>query len=175
VISDEDWHPDTGATHHITNDLTKLNLTSEEYSGSDQIRVGNGLGLSISHMGSATISNSRRQFILKQLFLVPNIFKNLISISQFATDNDVFFEFHSSYFVIKDRLTRIPLHQGPLKNGLYQFQPFSTSLSISHALVGERTSPNHWHRHLGHPAFRVVQRILSTFKLPVKFNKNCGP
>jgi hypothetical protein len=175
VISNEDWYPDTGATHHITNDLTKLNLTSEEYSGSDQIRVGNGSGLSISHMGSATISNSRRQFILKQLFLVPNICKNLLSVSQFATDNDVFFEFHSSYFVIKDRLTRITLYQGPLKNGLYQFQPFSTSSSISHALVGERTSSDHWYRCLGHPVFRVVQRILSTFKLPVKFNKNCGP
>ena len=80
-----------------------------------------------------------------------------------------------SYFVIKDCLTRITLHQGPFKNGLYQFQPFSTSSSISHALVGERTSLDHWHRHLGHPAFQVVQRILSTFKLPVKFNKNCSP
>jgi hypothetical protein len=174
VISVEDWYLDTSATHYITNDLTKLNFTFKEYSGSDQIRVGNGSGLSISHMGSTTLSNSCRQFILKQLFLVPNICKNLLFVSQFATDNDVFFEFRSLYFVIKDRLTRITLHQGPLKNGLYQFQPFSTSLSISHALVGKHTSLDHWHRRLGHLVFRVVQRILSTFMLPIKFNKNCG-
>ena len=137
--------------------------------------MGNGSGLSITHTGSATISNSRRHFILNQLLRVPNICKNFLYVCQFATDNNVFFEFHSSYFVIKDCLTKILLHQGPLKNGLYQFQLFLASLLISHALVGERTSSAHWHRHLSHPAFQVVQCILSTFKLLVSSNKDCGP
>jgi hypothetical protein len=76
--------------------------------------------------------------------------------SQFATDNNVFFEFYSSYFVIKDCHTKIPFHQGPHKNGLYQFQTSLGSSSISHALVGECTSPAHWHRRLGHPAFCFI-------------------
>ncbi|KAF5445394.1 hypothetical protein F2P56_034445 [Juglans regia] len=39
-----DWHPDTGATHHLTNDLANLNLRSEDYNGTDQIHIGNGAG-----------------------------------------------------------------------------------------------------------------------------------
>lgn len=31
---------------------------------------------------------------LKNLLLVPSIIKNLVSVSQFAKDNNVYFEFH---------------------------------------------------------------------------------
>ncbi|KAA8522693.1 hypothetical protein F0562_009145 [Nyssa sinensis] len=33
---DTDWHVDTGATHHVTNDLNNLSLRNEDYQGSDQ-------------------------------------------------------------------------------------------------------------------------------------------
>jgi hypothetical protein len=49
----------------------------------------------------------------------------------------VFFEFHSSYFVIKDCQTGITLHQGQITDGLYQLHPSSSSSSIKQALVGE--------------------------------------
>uniref|UniRef100_A0A2N9J507 Retrotransposon Copia-like N-terminal domain-containing protein n=1 Tax=Fagus sylvatica TaxID=28930 RepID=A0A2N9J507_FAGSY len=32
---DPNWYPDTGATHHVTNDLANLNLRADEYHGSD--------------------------------------------------------------------------------------------------------------------------------------------
>ena len=44
-VSATDWHPDTGATHHLTNNMANLNLRSEDYAGSDQVLVGNGAGL----------------------------------------------------------------------------------------------------------------------------------
>jgi hypothetical protein len=31
--SKENWYPDTRATHHITNDVQNLNLSSEDYTG----------------------------------------------------------------------------------------------------------------------------------------------
>jgi hypothetical protein len=34
-----------------------------------------------------------------------------------------------------------------------------------------RTSTNNWHGRLGHPALPTVQRVLSTFRLPVSANK----
>ncbi|XP_012850808.1 PREDICTED: uncharacterized protein LOC105970518 [Erythranthe guttata] len=43
--TDSVWHPDTGATHHMTPDMNKLTLRSEDYQGSDEIQVGNGAGL----------------------------------------------------------------------------------------------------------------------------------
>jgi hypothetical protein len=82
--------------------LQNLNISSEEYYGQDQIRIGNGIDLSISHSSSASLSFSCQKFLLKQLLHVPNICKNLLSVHQFALDNDVFFEFHSSFFTIKD-------------------------------------------------------------------------
>uniref|UniRef100_A0A2N9E542 Retrotransposon Copia-like N-terminal domain-containing protein n=1 Tax=Fagus sylvatica TaxID=28930 RepID=A0A2N9E542_FAGSY len=39
---DPNWYPDLGATHHLTHDLTNLNIRADEYQGSDQIRVGSG-------------------------------------------------------------------------------------------------------------------------------------
>uniref|UniRef100_A0A2N9F3J7 Retrotransposon Copia-like N-terminal domain-containing protein n=1 Tax=Fagus sylvatica TaxID=28930 RepID=A0A2N9F3J7_FAGSY len=47
--TDPNWYTDTGATNHLTSDLANLNVHSEEYLGSDQIRVGNGKGLSVAH------------------------------------------------------------------------------------------------------------------------------
>jgi hypothetical protein len=172
---EENWYPDTGATHHLTNNLQNLNISSEEYSGQDQIRIGNGTGLSISHSDSASLSFSRRKFLLKQLLHVPNMCKNLLSVRQFALDNDVFFESHSSFFTIKDRKNRLPIHHGQLKDGLYHLLPPQVSSSQSQALVGERTSPHSWHHCLGHPALRTVNFVPSKFQLPVLSNKASVP
>uniref|UniRef100_A0A2N9H831 Retrotransposon Copia-like N-terminal domain-containing protein n=1 Tax=Fagus sylvatica TaxID=28930 RepID=A0A2N9H831_FAGSY len=45
AASDLNWYSDSGATHHLTNDLANLNVRAEEYTGSEGIRVGNGSGL----------------------------------------------------------------------------------------------------------------------------------
>jgi hypothetical protein len=161
MLAEKVWYLDTGATHHITNDLQHLILTHEDYHRQDEIWVGNGTSLPVSHIGSASLNLSRCQFILKQLLRVPSICKNLLSVKQFALDNSVFFEFHSSYFVIKDSQTWIILHQGRINDGLYQLLPSPCSSSIKQALVGERTSANSWHKRLSHPAFRTVQTVIS--------------
>uniref|UniRef100_A0A2N9IEX5 Reverse transcriptase Ty1/copia-type domain-containing protein n=1 Tax=Fagus sylvatica TaxID=28930 RepID=A0A2N9IEX5_FAGSY len=54
--TDPNWYTDTGATNHLTSDLANLNVHSEEYLGSDQIRVGNGKGLSVAHTVTLTHS-----------------------------------------------------------------------------------------------------------------------
>jgi hypothetical protein len=100
--------------------------------------------LPITHIGSVILPLTGRQYLLKELLRVPLIYNNRLSIHKFAHYNSVFFEFRSSYFVIKDCQTGIPLHQGPIKDGLYQLNPLSaTSSSIKQALVGERTSTDH--------------------------------
>jgi hypothetical protein len=149
-------------------------LAQKEYHGQDQICIGDGTCLNISHTGTALLPLSRRKSILNQLLHVPFICKNLLSVRKFSLDNSVFFEFHSSYFFIKEKQTGLLLHHRHLKDGPYQLLPSpSSSLSSpkNQALVGERTTPASWHKRLGHPAFRTVQRILSQFKLPVISNK----
>jgi len=66
------------------------------------IRVGNGQGLKILHTGLANLPTPSRNFQLSSLLHVPEIQKNLISVYQFTHDNNVFIEFHPSYFRVKD-------------------------------------------------------------------------
>lgn len=61
------------------------------------------------------------QLYLNNLLRVPQIKKNLISVSRFAGDNDVFFEFYPDYCVVKDILTKKVLLQGNASKGLYKF------------------------------------------------------
>jgi hypothetical protein len=86
-----------------------------------------------------------------------------------------FLNFTLLFFVIKDCKSGITLHQGPLKDGLYQIHPFLSSSINKQALVGERTSTDHWHKRLGHPALRTVHKVLSMFQLPVINNKASSP
>jgi hypothetical protein len=171
----ENWYPDTAATLHMTNSLQNLNLYAEEYTGQDQIRIENCTGLPILHSGSTSLSLSNHPFLLQQLLYVPTICKNLLSIHQFALENSVFFEFHSSHFIIKDCKTGCPIHQGQLNNGLHQLFPSKVPTSPSQAFVGEKRTSHRWHKRLSHPAFRIVNLVLSKFQLPVSTNKAHAP
>lgn len=87
---DQGWYPDTAAAHHLTFELSNLNLRADEYTGTDKIRVGNIACLPIHHTCDSYISSSKFLF-LRQLLHVPSIQKNLISASKFTLDNNIFF------------------------------------------------------------------------------------
>ena len=95
--------------------------------------MGNGKGLPIHHIGHTSIPSlviPSKFFTLKQLLLVLEITKNLLSVSKFANDDHVFFEFHLNSYFVKDLATKTILLQGQLKGGLYVFD--NTQLNISH-------------------------------------------
>nr|KYP37067.1 Retrovirus-related Pol polyprotein from transposon TNT 1-94 [Cajanus cajan] len=61
---------------------------------------------------------------LKDLLLVPTLTKNLISVSKFAKDNNVYFVFYPhSCFVKSQDLNETLLEGKPGKDGLYHFHP----------------------------------------------------
>ena len=76
VVSDTNWDPDSRASNHVTSDATNL-MTKTEYYGLDQVYIGNGMGLSIKHVGQTVFSSPYTSKILslKQLFHVPTITK----------------------------------------------------------------------------------------------------
>lgn len=89
--TDSAWYADSGASNHVINELANLNLASEFHANS-KLQVGNGTGLFISHIGNSHFKNSTaKPFLLRNLLHVPAITKNLLSVSQFARDNSVFF------------------------------------------------------------------------------------
>jgi hypothetical protein len=171
--TDPNWYPDSGATHHVTSDLANLNIRADEYQGSEQIRVGNGTSLPIHHIGTTQFSTPTTTFRLNNVLHVPDISNNLLSVHKFTNDTNTFMEFHPSLFRVKDLASRRLLLQGPSKHGLYPF-PFHKrpTFPTPRALFGERTSISNWHSRLGHPAFRIVSRIISRFGLPTIANKS---
>jgi hypothetical protein len=171
AASDPTWYHDTGFTHHVTNDFSNMNVSAEEYTGSDQIKVGNGQGLKIHHTGLASLPSTKHKFSLHSLLHGPKIQKNSISIQKFTHDNNVFVEFHPNYFRVKDLRTRkLPL-QGPSEHGLYPWPTTAPINFASQTFLGECTSLNQWHYRLGHLAFRVVCVVLSSSNLLVLSHK----
>ncbi|KAF5469988.1 hypothetical protein F2P56_010542 [Juglans regia] len=155
------WFPDTNATHHFTYDVQNLNVDSSLYQGSDQVCIGDGSGLPSQHVGSTHFNTNNGKFLLKNLLHVPCISRNLLSVRQFFHDNNVFFEFHSSMFFVKDARSQETLLQGRVKDGMYVFQsavvPRSTT---AQAFLGVQTLAQLWHSQLGHPSSCTTSLII---------------
>jgi len=69
--------------NHVTSDLNNLNNQGEDYTWQDQLRMDNGQGLDIKHLGSSNLVYPYAIFILKNLLHIPHIQKNLLFVSQF--------------------------------------------------------------------------------------------
>lgn len=113
------------------------------------------------------------------MFCVSRPWKNLLLVSQFATDNGVFFEFHPTYCVIKDSVTQEILLTGHICNGLYYFSlsnvsvPSTFHLSTAQVRLRTRTENSEifllWHKRIGHPSSSVVKTVLN--KCHINLNK----
>ena len=169
---DLNWYPDFGNTHHLIVDLANLNVKADEHHGPNQIRISNGLGLIVKHIGSTHLSTPTSSFLLNDVLHIPHVTKNLIFVHKFTTDTNTLIEFHHTHFFVKDCTTGKVLLHRLSKDGLYLFPLiFNKIPSSCFPFVGECTSPNQWHSRLGHPAFKVVHHVSSRFSLPFSSNK----
>lgn len=160
------WFPDSGASHHITSDINNLGSASE-YGGSERIHIANGSGIKISHVGTSQVqvSSSSKPLYLNNILCVPSASKNLLSVSQFAADNRVFFEFHPNFCLVKCQDTKTVLIRGAVKNGLYTFDNLHLHRSISPSALSAQASNSSslfhlWHCRLGHPSSLIVNTVL---------------
>lgn len=87
--SNPSWFLDSGASHHVTDDLQNLSLHSP-YDGPDDIIIGDGTVLPITHTGSTLLHTPSHKISFTNVLCVPNIKQKLISISQFCTSNNAF-------------------------------------------------------------------------------------
>ncbi|XP_019455094.1 PREDICTED: uncharacterized protein LOC109356216 [Lupinus angustifolius] len=164
------WFPDSGATNHITSDPTFLHEPTEQF-GPEHLYMGNGTKASISYAGHTSFPSPFSPHIslsLNNLLLVPSITKNLISVSQFAKDNNCFFEFHPNECFVKSQDSNTILLKGSLTTeGLYAFpsllskksthctsgstsksKPYSAALTSSS--INNNSAYSLWHYRLGH-------------------------
>jgi hypothetical protein len=116
--------------------------------------------------------------VLHNLLHVPSITKNLISVSKFARDNHVFFEFHPNFCLVKSQANiEVLLYGNVGHDGLYEFphlklQPPASCLVSSTSSFEPSSYPSpvintlcksaqfNWHLRLGHPNPHSMQTIL---------------
>jgi histone deacetylase 1/2 len=151
------WLLDSGASHHVTSDLNNLSLHAP-YSGTDDIMIGDGSTLPITHTGSTSLTTPLHTFQLHNVLCVPSMEKNLISISQFCTSNNVSIEFLPSTFLVKELHTGTTLLQGQTKDGVYEWPSSSPFIAFSTI----KPTSFDWHHRLGHPAFSILRHIVSS-------------
>jgi hypothetical protein len=89
---DTNWYIDTGATDHITGELSKLS-THEHYKGRDQVHNASGQGMAIKHIGHSILPTPHRSIHLHNILHVPSASKNLLSAHKIALDNNAFVAF----------------------------------------------------------------------------------
>ena len=69
--TDNEWHVDIGATHHLTNDVNNIHLQNEDYGNQYLIQVANSAGLKIVQSGTSTLSSPSKSFVLQSNFACP--------------------------------------------------------------------------------------------------------
>lgn len=156
------WYHDSGTTHHITSNIDNLQQ-SAPYNGPNQLYIGNGQGLNIASFRNSLLHTNHRMLKLHNILHVPHIKKNLLYVHRLTSNNDVVFEFHPPFCLIKDRKMRAALLRRMVKDGLYCLD----SSAPSQAMVGECATSTTWHNRLGHPHFRILQIIIAKYGLHV--------
>ncbi|KAL1194906.1 Retrovirus-related Pol polyprotein from transposon RE1 [Cardamine amara subsp. amara] len=121
MLSDSStWLIDSGTSYHMTTDLGNL-VAHNPYGGGDDVLLGDGSALPITHSGSFSLPSYTKPFFLKNVLCVPSLDKNLISIFQLCTTNGVVVTFTPTYFQVKDLQTGALRLEGKPKDGTYEW------------------------------------------------------
>ena len=103
-----DWVVDSSTSHHVTTDLAALAL-HESYTAFDNVIIGDGLGLSISNIGSFSLTALPTRLLFSNVLHVLPMSKHLILISALCVDNPINVPFFYPFFQVQDRHTGIAL------------------------------------------------------------------
>lgn len=170
------WYPDSGASHLVTSSTQNIQQLSP-FEGPDQITIGNGQNLYALSNGFTKFNfslNPKLLLVINNLLHIPNITKNLLSVSQFAKDNKFFFDFHFNFCFVKSQASNEIIIKGVFhKDGLYKF-PSMPNQQVSTVFPPNKVSFNSivschvvntstknvisfsiWNSRLGHPSADV--------------------
>jgi hypothetical protein len=132
------WFPDTGVNQYVTSDIAGM-THAEPHLSNDHLHVGDGKRLVISNTTHNILRTPNRLFALSNILHVPQIKKRLLSVQQFCRENCVFFLFHSSFFYVKDLITKAVLLSSQSKDGLYVLSE-SSAMFLPHAFLSASLS-----------------------------------
>uniref|UniRef100_A0A2N9FV09 Integrase catalytic domain-containing protein n=1 Tax=Fagus sylvatica TaxID=28930 RepID=A0A2N9FV09_FAGSY len=157
------WVIDSGASDHMTGNSSLLSHTSSPCSPSF-VTVANGTKTPIQGKGTVTTSD----LTLSDVLYLPEFPFNLLSVHKLTLALNCSVAFYPSHCEFQDLKTKRMIGGGFVKDGLYYFQPSSTSIpSAFHST----NSPYQWHCRLGHPSSVNLKHLVPT--LPTFSNFNC--
>ncbi|GJR37024.1 ribonuclease H-like domain-containing protein [Tanacetum coccineum] len=141
---DQQWYMDIGATSHLSSHTGNLQ-TSSLNRNFHSVIVGNESFIPVTHSGHLQIPNPYRPLHLKNVLVIPNIIKNLVSVRKFTTDNKCSIDFDPYGFTVRDYHTRQTLLRCDSTGDLY---PLHVAASAFAPLTNNHSL---WHQRLGHP------------------------
>ncbi|KAK9678211.1 hypothetical protein RND81_11G196400 [Saponaria officinalis] len=147
-----EWIIDTGASHHVTGDITCLTDTKDITTRS--VGLPDGQNVMAKLMGTVCLND---RLVLRDVLFVPCLTCNLISVSQLIAENNYELHFNKSLCVVPDHTLKMTIGVGELRDGLYYFREVLTKPVIYQ--VSKPESFELWHQRLGHPADKIVKLI----------------
>ncbi|KAL2933389.1 Retrovirus-related Pol polyprotein from transposon RE1 [Bienertia sinuspersici] len=145
------WIIDTGATHHITNNINCL--IGVKSISPWPVGLPNGHTSMATLIGSVILSS---RLTLKNVLYVPDLHCNLISVSQLIDTSTCLVHFTNTLCAIQDQHSRMLIGTGERRGGLYYFHHVPAINVVS---TSSTTEFELWHRRLGHPSDRVLKLV----------------
>lgn len=96
---------------------------------------------------------------MDDILVVPEMFKNLLSVHQLCVDNPVSIEFDKRKVKIRDLATKEVIAQEREEAGMYQI-PMRTTRN-SEVLSSERISGDRWHARLENLREQAVKQMIN--------------
>ncbi|KAH9079753.1 hypothetical protein Ae201684P_017099 [Aphanomyces euteiches] len=160
--SGNDWFIDSGATHHMTNSMANF----KNYSPMKAIKVHLADDDVIEAVGQGEVvmklmtPQGPQLGVLKNVWFVPKISRNLFSVSQFATDGaKISFEKNNCIMEKQGRSFNIGSRFG---KGLYKLsmQPVKEGSAMANLIEVKSTQSKLWHDRLGHIGCQGLETLV---------------
>src|SRR5579862_6779626 len=165
VDSTDSWIVDSGATNHICNSLQGFQIMQTIEKGEFAFRVGTGAKVWAVAVGDVYLHFSNdRILVLNKVFYVPDMRKNLISVSRLIEFN-YSVSFHSDVDISRDGNI---ICSGRMHDNLFYIYPDAPTLhnvqlessTSSKRKVSSTNDTYLWHLRLGHINLKRIRRLV---------------
>ncbi|KAH7844255.1 hypothetical protein Vadar_026123 [Vaccinium darrowii] len=144
------WILDSGASDHMTGDLSLLNDVVKTY-----VTIADGTKIRVQGIGTYRSSG----LVFQSVLYLPQFPFNLLSIHKLSHTHQCSILFSPSHCEFQDLQTKRMIGGGYEKNGLYYLQEQQQQQSSSHSALHSTVTPYQWHCRLGHPSSANLRHV----------------
>jgi len=155
-VKSEAWYLDSGASQHMTKDVSKLSNISQDTS--EHITTANDSKIPVSGKGSAIINTivNKQNFSINvdEVLYIPDLVTNLLSVNKICKKGNTVI-FKNDVCTIYNKNNQV-IATATEDNGLYKLQEFKEHSSF---IANNENTFELWHRRLGHINYDTLKRM----------------